>query len=487
VAAAALLAAGTLLGWLGAAGTTTPAAAQEKKAEPGANADPSLTPARLAERTVHRRAVEAVIWGMPAVNYDLMLQEMLTRTPGKVGQVIYWGRPLDAKNQTLTPNPDALYFMVFFDTKSGPVVLDLPPAGADGSFNGNIVTVWQMPLEDAGLLGVDKGKGGKFLVLPPGYKEKVPDGYFALQSDTFGGYVLFRANLASHSDADVQKSVAYGKRMKVYPLAQASNPPATVFTDVKDIDFDSTIRYDASFFRNLDRVVQGEPWLERDKAMIEKLQTLGIEKGKPFKPDAATEKVLDDAVKEAGAWLEMKYDVGFPPFWEGGRWTYPTYPRLIAAMQNGFADPNDYPVDERGVAYSYAFIGIKRLGAGQFYLISIKDRNGNAFDGGKTYRLTVPPNAPVEQYWSVTAYDRQTHALIKGVPRASRASNATEVKKNADGSMDIFFGPKAPEGKDSNWVPTDPARKFELMFRLYAPTKALFDKTWRLPDVEEVK
>ena len=93
---------------------------------------------------------------------------------------------------------------------------------------------------------------------------------------------------------------------------------------------------------------------------------------------------------------------------------------------------------------------------------------------------------PVEQYWSLTAYDRETHALIKNVDRASRASNNAEVQKNADGSVDIYFGPKAPAGKESNWIPTDPAAEFELMFRLYGPTKALFDKAWKLPDVEEV-
>src|SRR5215831_11633186 len=179
----------------------------------------------LANRAIYRRAVEAVIWGMPAVNYDLMLQQMLTKTSGKVGQVIYWGRPLDAKNQTLTPNPDAIYFMVFFNTEGGPVVLDLPPADASGSFNANIVNVWQMPLEDAGLLGADHGQGGKFVVLPPGYKDKLPDGYIPLQSDTFGGYMLLRSNLKSHGAADVAASVAYGRKMKVYPLAQAANPP----------------------------------------------------------------------------------------------------------------------------------------------------------------------------------------------------------------------------------------------------------------------
>jgi hypothetical protein len=452
----------------------TPAHAQDFSAED------------LARRTIERRAVESVIWGMPAVNYDLMLQEMLTKTAGKVNQVIYWGRPLDWRNQTLTPNPDTLYFMAFLNTKDvGPIVIDVPPADADGSLNANIVNVWQMPLEDAGLLGVDKGVGVKLLMLPPGYSDNIPDGYVPLQPGTHGSYALFRSNLASHSDAHVAKSVAYGKRVKVYPLSQASAPPPMVFTDVKDVLFDSTIRYDESFFEGLDRIVQSEPWLDRDRVMIDPLRSLGIEKGKPFAPTAATKEALANGIREAQMLLAARYDAGLPPYFEGTHWTFPAPPELIQAAQAGFAEPDRYPIDSRGLAYHYAYIGIKRLGAGQFYLISIKDKDGDNYDGGKTYRLTVPANAPVEQYWSVTAYDRQTHALIRNVDRASRASNAAEVQKNADGSVDIYFGPKAPAGKESNWVPTDPARKFELMFRLYAPTKALFDKTWVLPDVEK--
>jgi hypothetical protein len=161
----------------------------------------------------------------------------------------------------------------------------------------------------------------------------------------------------------------------------------------------------------------------------------------------------------------------------------PAYPDLITAAQANFDAPDAYPVDHRGVAYSYAYIGIKRLGAGQFYSISIRDKDGNDFDGGKTYRLNVPPNVPVEQYWSVTAYDRQTHALIRNVPRASRSSQIPDLIKNEDGSIDLYFGPNAPQGRDANWVPTDPKRKFELMFRAYGPTKAFFDKEWVLPDV----
>jgi hypothetical protein len=447
----------------------------------------TFTPDQLAQRTIERRAVEAAIWGMPAVNYDLMLQEMLTKTPGKVNQVIYWGKPLDWKNQTLTPNPDTLYLMAFYNTRDvGPIVFEIPPADASGSLNANTVNIWQVPLEDAGLLGVDKGAGIKLLILPPGYQDPVPAGYEALRPGTWGSYSLIRSNLKSHGEADVAQSIAYAKQIKVYPLSQAASPPATVFTDVKDVLFDTTIRYDDSFFVHLDRIVQSEPWLGRDRALIDQLRTIGIEKGKAFTPDAAMKQALNDAIAEAHAWMAAKYDGGLPPFFASTRWTFPAHPELLKAASEDFEGANDYPVDWRGITYHYAYIGLKRLGSGQFYLINIKDRDGADYDGSKTYRQHVPPNVPIEQYWSLTAYDRDTHALIRNVDRASRASNSAEVKKNADGSVDLYVGAKAPVGQESNWIPTDPARRFELMFRLYGPKKEFFDKVWALPDVEKV-
>jgi hypothetical protein len=174
----------------------------------------TFSPDELGQHAIERRAVEAVIWGMPAVNYDLMLQEMLRETSAKQNEIVYWSRPVDWKNQTLTPNPDALYFMIFFDTKdAGPIVIDVPAADG-GSFAANIDTVWQMPLEDAGPYGADKGAGGKYLILPPGYKEKPPDAYITVQSETFAGYTLFRSNLASHNAEDIAKAAAYGKRLR---------------------------------------------------------------------------------------------------------------------------------------------------------------------------------------------------------------------------------------------------------------------------------
>lgn len=439
----------------------------------------------LTERSIHRRAVEAVIWGMPAVNYDLMLQGMLHKTAAKENEVVYWSRPVSWKNQTLTPNPDAIYFMVFFNTKEGPLVIDVPPADG-GTLAANMCTVWQMPLEDAGRYGADEGKGGKYVILPPGHSGKTPPGAFIVQSDTYHGYALLRSNLASHSDADIAKAVDYGKQIKVYPLALATHPPETKFTDAIDVIYDATIPYDLRFFESLDRVVQNEPWLPRDKAMIDVLKTIGIERGKPFAPDARAAGVLKAAINEAHELLVQKLDEGFPPFFTTAHWASPAFPELVKAGSSGYAETDIYPVDARALTYSIGYIGIKRLGTAQFYLFANKDKEGARLDGSTTYRLAVPAKAPTNQYWSATVYDGNTHALIKDLDRASRASNDTEVQQNADGSVDIYFGPKAPAGKEKNWIPTRDGAPFEVLFRVYGPEKSFFEKSWPLPDIAKV-
>jgi hypothetical protein len=208
----------------------------------------SYDSADLAERAIQRRAIEAAIWGMPAVNYHLMYQEMVNKVKGGFNQVLYWSRLLDWKNQTLTPNPDVIYLMPFFNTKDvGPVVLEIPPAD-DGLINVSIMNYWQAAIEDVGPGGVDKGNGGKYLFLPPSYdKAKMPNGYIPMPSDTYQGYAPLRSVLKSGSDADVAKAVTYSKRIKLYLLSQASDPPATKFVDASGVLFDSTIRYDLSF------------------------------------------------------------------------------------------------------------------------------------------------------------------------------------------------------------------------------------------------
>jgi hypothetical protein len=307
-----------------------------------------------------------------------------------------------------------------------------------------------------------------------------------MPSETYQSYALLRSNLKSSSDADIAKAVAYGKRIKVYPLSQAARPPDTQFTDAIDVVFDATIPYDMRFFQSLDRMVQAEPWLQRDRAMIDPLKSIGIEKGKPFNPDAATQDTLKQSVLEAHAWFQPLYeDVFAHPFNEGAHWVFPASAEVAKAIQSDYADPNGYPVDDRGLLYSYVYFSAKHIGAGQYYLMTINDRVGQPFDGSATYRLNVPPNPPVTLYWSATAYDRATHALIRNTQWSSRASTTSGLQKNTDGSVDLYFGPQAPAGKVTNWVPTDPNGKFEVLFRFYGPEKSLFDKSWKLPDIEK--
>jgi len=447
-----------------------------------------LSPSELAARTVHRRAVEAVIWGMPAVNYELMYQAGVRAAQGEFNQIIYWSRLPDWKIQTLTPNPDAIYLSPFINTKVvGPVVLDIPPAD-EGSITGTIMDLWQTPLEDVGPAGVDKGKGGKYLILPPGYNDELPKGYIALPSLSYEGYALLRSIPKSGSDSDVARAVAYGRRIKLYPLSQAARPPETIFVDVVDVVYDSTIPYDLRFFESLDRIVQAEPWLERDKAMIEQLKSIGIEQGKPFSHDARTQDTLEDAAREAHAWLVARYEASFSSaYYEGSHWALPVSHQLLEGQQTSFARPDLYPIDDRGVAYSFAYFCPKHTGAGSFYLLAIADGDGRLLDGAASYSLAVPANVPVTQYWSATVYDRATHAPIRHARWPSRSSNTPALRRNADGSVDIYFGPTAPADKESNWVPTNADGGFEVLFRFYGPQKPLFDKTWQLPDIDKVQ
>lgn len=447
-----------------------------------------LTPGQLARNAVHRRAVEAVIWGMPAVNTDLMYQAMAREVKGHWNQIVYWSRLLDWKNQTLTPNPDAIYLMPFFDTaQAGPMVIEIPPAD-DGSITGSIMDCWQTPLQDVGPAGVDQGKGGKYLILPPGHSGTVPGDYIPLRSQTYQGYALLRSILRSGSDADFARAVAYGRRIAFYPLSAAANPPPTIYLDAADVVFEATIPYDVRFFQSLARVIESQPWLERDRAMIDSLRTLGIEKGQPFNPDEATRDILKAAAEEARQWLDLQYEASLvPPFYEGGHWALPTAPGMLKAMQSSFADPDHYPLDGRGTTYAMAFFCPKQSGSGSYYLMATKDHQDRPFDGGSTYRLHVPAAVPVRQYWSATVYDRATHGLVRDMKRASRSSQSPGLQVSGDGSVDIYFAPAAQATWESNWVPTSPDGAFEVLFRFYGPEKSLFEKKgWRLPDIEKV-
>ncbi|WP_433672346.1 DUF1214 domain-containing protein [Nocardia sp. CA-136227] len=454
------------------------------------NSEPTSTPSSspsgsdVDSNVIAARAFEAVVWGMPAVNFDRMLEAAKAIGSGP-NQIVCWSELVDWHNQTLTPNPNAIYLMPFYDTSDGPIVLDIPPAEGDSTITGSIDSVWQTPLADVGPAGTDKGQGGRYLILPPGYNGEVPDGFIPLCSETKAGFALLRSNLKSGSDADIAAAVAYGRRCGLYRLDAAASPPPTTYVDASGKDFDATIPYNRDYFTALNRQVQAEPWLARDMAMIDQVASLGIKKGSPFQPDSAIGKVFDSAAADARKWLDALYVKGFTPaYYDNAHWALPVDQTLINDLQNGYTDASSYPVDIRGVTYSFAFFSAKSLGTGQFYLVGIEDKDGKPLDGGKNYRLTVPANAPVSLYWSATAYNRDTHALIKNADWPSRASNTPDLQPNSDGSFDLYLGPTAPDGKKPNWIPTKSGEGFEIVFRFYGPQPPLFDKTWKLPDIQ---
>ncbi|SEN62855.1 Uncharacterized conserved protein [Flavobacterium sp. CF108] len=443
--------------------------------------------ADFEEQLVYNRAVEAVIWGIPAVNSEL-LHESLVKVKGDYNQIIYWSGLISSKNQTLTPNPDVIYVNPLYDTRQGPVVLEIPPVDGVSSLTGSLDDGWQTAIEDIGPAGVDKGKGGKYLILPPNYKDAVPLGYIPMPSSTYTGYAILRSNLTDGSPNDIKRAVDYGKKVKIYPLSEADNPSATTFVDLLEVPFSNTIPYNFHFFEILNQFIQREPWINRDIAMIDQLKTIGIEKGKTFQADARRQEILNAAIKDAHTWIDSEYENAFKiPFYNGTKWALPVSQDFVKSIGSNYSIPNLYPVRERAIAYSIAYFSAKHLGTGQFYLISIKDDKGQEFDGSKLYKLHLPAKVPVKLYWSVTVYDRETHALILGMKYSSRASTSPGLQKNSDGSVDIYFGAKGLAGKESNWVPTDPKRKFELLARFYGPEKGFFDKTWKMGDVEEVK
>jgi hypothetical protein len=443
--------------------------------------------ANIDEQLVYGRAFDAVVWGMPAVNFEL-LHESLMQAKGDFNQIVYWSGLIKSKNQTLTPNPDVIYINPLYDTRQGPVVLEIPPAEGKSSLTGSLDDGWQTAIEDVGPAGVDKGKGARYLILPPGYNGKIPKGYTPMPSSTYTGFAILRSNLTDGSEKDIARAIDYGRRVKIYPYAQAAHPPSTVFVDLIDVNFGNVIPYDIHFFELLSQFVGREPWLTRDMAMIDHLSSIGIVKGKPFEPAPRTREILNAAIHDAHDWLDKRYEQVFmPPFYEGTHWALPASPNVVKAVMANYEVPDIYPVDDRAVSYSLAYFSAKHLGTGQFYLMSCRDKSDQPMDGSKMYRLNLPANVPVKLYWSVTAYDRQTHALIKGMNYASRASTTPGLQKNADGSVDIYFGAKAPEGKESNWVPTDPQRQFELLTRFYGPEKPFFEKAWKMGDVEEIK
>src|SRR5262245_41431283 len=277
----ATLLAGTSMGTLAQAQRDKPLkrAVEDMEGQEKVRSAERLTPKELASRTVYRRAVDAVIWGLPLVSEDAVKQAYFRDGKAQYNDIVWWPKGGGWKNQSPTPNVNTRYMYFFINTRQdGPVVVEIPPAKKGASFYGTIEDAWYVPLIDVGF----EGKGGKYLVLPPDYKGTVPPGYTAVRPKTYNTMTLLRSILASLSEADERVGNELVKMVRIYPLSKAASPPPQRLLDMTDVTYNGLITYDETFFVSLARALNEETVQPRDLQMMGMVLPLGIERGKEF-------------------------------------------------------------------------------------------------------------------------------------------------------------------------------------------------------------
>ncbi|RKR05575.1 hypothetical protein C8C83_4928 [Flavobacterium sp. 90] len=450
------------------------------------NLKKSSNSANIKDNLKHSRAVEAALWGIPIVASDAIRQGYL-KLGANYNDIVYFSKPADWKFQTTTPNASTHYIYSAYSTKKdGPIVLEVPAAVQAGIY-GQLCDMWDVPLAIVGGGGDDKGKGGKYLILPPDYNGNIPTGYFVVRQNTYGGFWLLRTIANSNSQEDQDAAISLLKKIRLYPLSKAANPPQQRFIDVYGKLWDGYPKMDETFYAILAKMVNEETIIPRDMAMMNILRSVGIEKGKEFKPDQETTAIFKSAIKEANDYINILLEETLVPyFWESTHWSIPTSTNFKTEFS--FQDANMLDYDARALANFVAWAPPKKAdkSAPTIYILSYSDKTGSPLVGGKTYRLHVPPNVPAKQYWSITVYDYTTACFIKQAPIISLDSYNTKTKKNQDGSVDIYFSPTAPKEQENNWVTTGKEGRWFVFFRLYGPDKTFFDKSWKMNDIELV-
>jgi hypothetical protein len=386
----------------------------------------------------------------------------------------------------LTGNTESLYAFVVFDLKKdGPTVFEVPPGVMGPLDDHNFLFV-----ADIGPTGMDKGQGGKYLLLPPDYEGDVPEGYFVVRSKTYANFSFIRANAAKVGYGD--KALEYYRRYaRVYPLK--TGPRAPVVKNVTGIPWNSLVPEDGSAFQWMHEIISYEPAEAFGKELLGRLASLGIKRGKSFNPDARMRKIFEKAAQEGVAMSRVIAFESRQPdarVYKDLKWESP-----FIGNSSTF-DPEGYFNLEARTTFHFTADGITPAmamqmpeGKGSRYQTTYKDAKGNYLDGGKNYKLTMPPNVPVALFWSVTLYDPWTRCELHSRPYPSISSQRTPAPAtNADGSIDIYFAAEKPKGiPEQNWIPTLPDRGFFAYIRYYGPLKAFNDKSWKPNDVVLVK
>jgi hypothetical protein len=421
------------------------------------------------------RGIEVFLNAVPGASLVAMrhgLQSAGVVSPRVIG---YTDPRANSRSLFLTPNTETTYGTTVLDLRAwGPTVIEVPPQSLCV-----VDDFWFRYVADMGIAGPDKGQGGKYLFLAPGYDGAVPDGYFVYRSPTFTNWAVLRA----------LGGVPAMKQTKIYPLTDAGSPEPNQFINLAEFVFNTVHANDFSFYEEVDELVQEEPIEALDPERAGQLAAIGIVKGQPFAPDDRMRAILEQAAQiGAGTARVIAYAPRDPEASLYGSWKNAFVGGNYEFLRNGAR-----LLDARTQFHYIATVitpamAHAQVGAGSAYAYTVQDSNGDLLDGSMTYRLHVDPEPPAKNFWAVDVYDTQTRSLLQ-VPSTiwpALASNSGTLQANDDGSYDLYFGPGAPDGKQSNWVQTIPGKSWFQLFRLYGPLQPWFDQTWKLNEFEPI-
>lgn len=530
----AVLLAGTLLALARVAAAQAPAAIPPSVTTPDRvesrigvldfrdGAPSQATLAKVYDNLDFMHAVQVFVNTMQGVNAAALRKGFLD-IGVKDNEIVVFSRLMDAKSLFLTANADTVYFVGILDLTKGPMVLETPPNAL-----GTLDDMWWRWVIDFGAPGPDRGAGGKYLILPPGYDGPVPEGgFYVARSKTTRVLILGRMFMENDNPAPAVETIK--KFTKIYPyqaggegtsiaeflsgkarLGRITPPPATVFHEGSGRVMNTIPPNDFSFYEMLNELVQQEPAAALDPELMGPIAAIGIVKGKPFAPDARMRKILTDALAVGNATSRSLFMAPRAPEWyyyPGSAWSnflfvsgyqFETPIPLITPEGVKPFPPTGYRTMDARSAFFYGITGITpamamRLpGIGSQYLLAFQDANKQFFDGAKTYKVTLPKGIPEAKFWSLTLYDHQTRSMLDTPQRHPRAGSqgfpSPAAEADAAGVTTVYFGPRQPDGvKRGNWIQTTPGRGWFVILRLYSPLEPFFDKSWRPSEIEPVR
>jgi hypothetical protein len=442
---------------------------------------------KLYDELDFQRGVQAYLWALPMASYGAFADEH--KALGANSHTVVIADKLAQPQQlALTANQDTVYMSGVLDLREGPVVMELPP-GLLGTMN----NIWQQPLVDlGGPFSPEQNRGGRFLILPPGYDGPLPERHFHIvRSDT--NIVVFYLRAIPRTRADIPKLVELIHTYRQYRFEDAANPPETRFVSLSGKDVNLLTNEGFAYFETLARYINENPPRPQDMAMLGVLETLGIAHGRPFEPDQRMKTILTEAATVGRAMAEaLAYAPRVP---DEVLYAYPGERRWKKIF---FSDPTFHEAEYMAIdlrsKYAFEAIGTARSmvvsvpGQGSQYIGTYQDADGNWLTGDNTYRIRLPRDVPANMFWSLTVYDNDTRSMIRNEHGRPLVGSVHGAIANQDGSFDLYFGPKLPaDVPEANWVQTTPGKGWFVYLRLYGPEQPYFDRTWVPGDAEKVE